>query len=78
MVSKLRLGMFASVLIATAAACLGQEVSERDINRLVGVYWTQRVAGLDLNETLSYKLSGRPRIAFVHVILSAAKNLFPR
>jgi len=61
--SDLRLGMFASVLIAVAGSCLGQEASDKDINRLVGTYSTQHVIGLDLNETFSYKLkSGAERV----------------
>ena len=40
-----------------------QEVSDKDINRLVGAYSTQRIVGLNLNETFSYKLkSGAERV----------------
>ena len=63
MKSSPRIGTLTIALIVVAAACLGQGVSEKDINRLVGVYSTQRVVGLDLNETFSYKLkSGAVRV----------------
>ena len=60
---KLRLAVFTIAVIAVAVLSLGQEVSEKDINGLVGIYSTQHVVGLELNETFSYKLkSGAQRV----------------
>ncbi len=57
------MAMSTIALVGIAASCLAQEVSDKDINRLVGTYSTQRVVAINLNETVSYKLkSGAERV----------------
>ena len=56
MKTALSIVLLANALAVATTSCLGQGVSDEDINRLVGVYSTQRVVALDLNDTVSYKL----------------------